>query len=61
MSRVLILFPVLFWTLSERNYDLMIKKSIPWPLRCLLCSYLFWAKAKLIVEFVPHYRSNWHL
>jgi hypothetical protein len=53
--------PLLFWTLSDKNYDLMIRKSVPWPVRCLLCSYLFWAKAKHIVEFVPHYRSNWAL
>ena len=53
--------PLLFWTLSDKNYDMMIRKSVPWPVRCLLCSYLFWAKAKHIIEFVPNYRNNWAL
>ena len=52
--------PLLFWTLSPESYDLMIRKSVPYPFRVLL-SYMFWEKGKHIKRFVPHYRTNWQI
>ena len=52
--------PLIFWSLSDENYEIMIRNTILWPLRVLLMN-LFWSKGKDIVDFVPHYRNNWNI
>ena len=52
--------PLLFWSLSDENYEVMIRNSIMYPVRVLLMN-IFWGKSKDIVDFVPHYRSNWNV
>jgi hypothetical protein len=53
--------PLLFWSLEADSYELMIKKSISWPLRMFLTSVLFWSRGKDIIPFVPNYRNSWNI
>ena len=52
--------PLMLWTLTDENYDRMIRPAMPKFVRAVLCNYIFYYKgASDLLPFVPHYRDSW--